>query len=429
MSARLGRFAVTTCLSLLPVVAHAQGHLLHGVGPVNSAMGGAGTALVEDSLAALAFNPALLAGVTGNQLTFSTEFLKDSAQIDTTLSGGPTGHAESSRETVIQPGFGWMCRKPDGKLAFGFGLIGIGGFRTDWPQDSASILFGQPPQGFGRVFSDYRLTKIPVALAYRVTPRLSLGASLNVYYAEYAQNPLPHDVYDVSETGERWYPGGGNMDGRFGFAAQFGFVFQATPKVAVAASLTTPQHFETFVWNSTHVDPTSVDYGQPRVLEAHLDGPLIVSFGTGLKLGTKTQVAVDGMFTKFEGVAGFGSPGGIVNGEIQPFGWRDVWTFKAGVQHQATDKLTVRLGYNYTQTPLRSEVILTAGTAAPATYQSHFCGGFGWKAFPFLTAETSIYYVPREHVIGPFPAPQGVAGTIDVSNSVTSLLIGLNFAF
>jgi long-chain fatty acid transport protein len=165
------------------------------------------------------------------------------------------------------------------------------------------------------------------------------------------------------------------------------------------------------------------------VLEAHLDGPLIVSFGTGFKLGTKTQVAVDGVFTKFEGVAGFGSPGGIVDGDIQPFGWRNVWTFKAGVQYQATGTLTLRAGYNYTQTPLRSDVILTAGTSAPASYQSYFCGGFGYKAFPFLTAETSVYYAPRNHVTGPFPTAQGTAGTIDNSNSITSLLVGLSFAF
>lgn len=128
-------------------------------------------------------------------------------------------------------------------------------------------------------------------------------------------------------------------------------------------------------------------------------------------------------------MAGFGSPGGIVDRVVYPFGWRNVWTFKTGVQHQATEKLTVRGGYNFSQTPLRSEVILT-GTGAPATFQNHFCGGLGIKMFPFLTAEASFYFVPREHVKGPLPdLDNRVIGTMDTSNKLTSGLIGLNFRF
>ncbi len=430
MSARLRLFGVVACLALAPLQARAQGHMLHGFGPVNSAMGGAGTALLEDSLGALSFNPALIAGIEGNQLSFTTEFFKDSGQIDTTLSGGPTGLGQSSRDFVIQPGFGWISRKPDMKLAVGFGLIGMGGFRTDWPEDTASILFGPRPQGFGRTFSDYRVTKIPLALAYRVTEKLYVGASVNVYYAEYAQNPLPQGVADVDATGARWYPAAGNMDGRFALGGQVGFVYQATPKASIGVSITLPQRYQTFKWNSTHVDPASVDYGKARVIQTQLDGPMILSFGAGLKPGPKTQIAVDGMFTKYEGVKGFGSPGGFIDGVIQPLGWRNVWTFKAGVQHRATEKLTLRLGYNYSQTPLRPEVILTAGTASPATFQHRFCGGVGLKAFPFLSAEASFYYAPREHVSGPYPAAQGgTLGTLDTSNQLTSALVGLNFTF
>jgi len=430
MSARFRLLVVLACLSLAPLPARAQGHMLHGFGPINSAMGGAGTALLEDSLAALAFNPALIANVEGNQLSFTTEFFKDGVEIDTTITGVASGRATASKETVIYPAFGWISRHPEKKLAIGFGLIGIGGFRTDYPQDTASLLFGQPPFGFGRVFSDYRETKIPVAFAYKVSPKLSIGASANVYYAEYALNPLPHDVFDVGANGARWYPSAGNMDGRFGIAGQFGIVYQATPKLSLGASFTTPQKFQAFEWNSTHVDPGSVLYGRARTLTLDLDGPAIFSFGAGLKLGEKTDVAIDGMFTKYEGVAGFGSPGGIIDGIINPFGWRNIWTFKAGVQHRATDKLTLRLGYNYSQTPVRSEVVLTAGTVAPATYQNFFCGGLGFKAFPFLTAEAAFYYAPRDEVSGPFPIVQGpVIGTVTTSNQASSAVIGLNFTF
>jgi long-chain fatty acid transport protein len=431
MSARFRLFVVVACLLLVPALAQAQGHLLHGTGPINSSMGGAGTALLEDSVAALTFNPALIAGVKGNQLSFTTEFFRDSIQIDTTLAlpGNPSGTATATKSTVVYPAFGWMSRHPEKKLALGFGLIGIGGFRADYPQDTASILFAPPPAGFGRIFTDYRLTKIPIAMAYQVTPKLALGASFNVYYAEFAVAPLPYEFYDQNAQGQRFYPSAGNMNGRFALGGQFGFVYQVTPKATIGASLTTAQDFSTYEWNSTNADPGSPDYGKHRTVSYSLGGPMIISFGTGMKLGSKTELAVDGMFTKFTGVDGLGSAGGIVNGVIQPFGWRDTWTFKVGVRHQATEKLNVRLGYNYSQTPLRSEVILT-GTGAPVTYQNHFCGGLGLKMFPFLTAEAAFYYVPREHVTGPLPIAQGVnIGTLDTSNQITSAVIGLNFTF
>ena len=417
---------VVMCL-LTPAPAAAQGHMLHGVGPVNSAMGGAGTALTNESLGALMFNPALIAGAQGNQISFATEFFKDGIEIRTTL-GGLTGDAHPSNQLGVIPAFGWMVRDPSKKLALGFGLIGIAGFRTDYPQDNASILFAQPPGGFGRIFTDYRVTKIPVAFAYQVTPKLAVGASLNVYMGEFAVAPLPYKVFDVSPNGDRWYPEAGALTNRFAVAGQFGFLLQATPMVSVGGSITTPQTCSPYEWNSTHTAPTSREFGQARRLDFDLDGPMIVSFGTGLK-GKRMQVAVDGMFTKYKGVEGFGSPGGIVDRVVYPFGWRNVWTFKAGVQRQVSDKLTARGGYNYSQMPLRSEVVLTA-TGAPATFQHHITGGFGFKMFPFLTAEAAAYYVPRQHVVGPFPDLDNVVhGTIDESNMLTSALIGLNFRF
>lgn len=419
-------FAV--CIALLPGAALAQGHMLHGIGPVNSSMGGAGTALPNESLGALMFNPALIAGAQGNQISFSTEFFKDGIRIETTV-GGQTGVMVPKNQLGVLPAFGWMMRDPNGKLALGFGLLAIAGFRTDYHQDDASILFAQPPNGFGRIFTDYRVTKVPVALAYQVTPKLALGASLNAYIGEFAVSPLPFKVFDVDVSGSRFYPEAGALTSRWAFAPQFGFFYQHNPMMSLGASVTLPQNFSPYEWNSTFANPTLPNFGRARTLDFDLDGPLIVSFGTALKPGDKTQVAVDGMFTKYKGVAGFGSPGGIIDGIVHPFGWRNVWTIKGGVQHQATEKLVVRAGYNFSQMPLREEVVLTA-TGAPATFQHHFTGGLGMRLFPFLEAEAGFYYVPRDHAVGPFPNLTGqVIGTIDESNKITSAQIGLNFRF
>jgi long-chain fatty acid transport protein len=416
--------------TLLPAMAGAQGHMLHGFGPVNSSMGGAGTALPNESLGALAFNPALLSAAEGNQISFTTEFFKDGLRIDLEL-GALKGRTEPTIAVGVIPAFGWQLRKPGGKLAIGFGLVGIAGFRTDYPQDTESIVFARWPQGFGRIYTDYNVTKIPVSMAYQVSPKVAIGASLNVYRGLLAIAPLPYKVFDVSATtGQRFYPLGGNLVPSWALAGQFGIYVKASDKVSLGASVTTPQNFQTYKWNSYIADPTSPVYGQHRTIDFDLDGPLMAGFGVGFKPNKKLSIALDGHFTKYSGVNGFGSPGGVVDRIVYPFGWRNIWTVKTGMQYQASEKLTLRLGYNHSQMPLRPEVVLTA-TGAPATFQKHFCGGFGLKMFPFLTAETGFYIVPREHVVGPFLDLNGelALSEMDTSNSIKSALIGLNFKF
>lgn len=430
-----GRLVLVSSLLALPVVTWAQGAAQPAAGPVNSAMGGAGTALPNESLGALMFNPALIAVTPGNQISFTTEFFKDSINIDTTLTaGGRTHRALSTSQVNIVPSFGWMSKKPDAKMALGFGLIGLGGFSTDYRQDTSSVLFSQPPDGLGRVYSTYSVAKIPIALGYQMSPKLSLGVSINVYVAQFAIAPLWSEDNDETYGGPdaRFYPEAGRPSQKFAVAAQLGFLYQASTSLSVGGSITTPQNYGNYEWNSTIADPTSPGFGTSRTLSYDLDGPMVISFGVGWKPGKKTQIAVDGMFTKYKGVDGFGDKGGIVDGIVYPFGWNDVWTLKAGVQYLATDKLTVRAGYNFSETPLRSEVVVSAVTA-PLSNQQRINGGFGYKVFPFLEANASFSYAPREHVTGPFRdinnVKNVVVGTVDVSNSVTSALIGLSFKF
>src|SRR6188768_1076529 len=200
---------LVACLASLPVPSFAQGASLHGFGPINSSMGGAGVALPEDSLNALGFNPALTTQVQGNQISSTSEFFKDSIQIHTTTNAGKSGDANPTSHLTIAPSFGWIVRDPKKKLALGFGLIAVAGFGTDYPQDTESILFAQPPNGFGRIWTGYQVTKIPVAFGYQVNPKLSIGVSANIYVGQFSVAPLPDGTFDTAANGDRWYPEAG----------------------------------------------------------------------------------------------------------------------------------------------------------------------------------------------------------------------------
>ena len=419
-------------VSVAPQAGWAQGHTLHGVGPVNSSMGGAGVALLNESIGALTVNPALIADVSGNQISFATEFFKDGLRVESRV-GSLRGSTDPTLQTGVIPAFGWIMRKPDGKLAIGFGLLGVAGFRTDYPQDSSNILLLPQPAGFGRIYTDYTLTKIPVAFAYQATPKLAVGGSLNLYRGTLAIMPLPVVAPDPSPSGTTFLPAAGNVVARFGASAQFGFLYKASDMVSVGASYNTYQKFEEYRWNSIVVNPETPAYGTHRQLNFRFDGPGTLTFGVGLKPNPKTMVALDGQWMKFDNVEGLGGPGGVdvVNHRLVGIGWRNIWTFKAGVQYQATEKLVVRGGYNHSQTPIRSEIAETS-MGTPATFQKHFTGGLGMQVFPKITADLGFYIVPREHVRGPLLSLQtGVVpdSEIDMSNSIKSVQIAFNFRF
>ena len=277
-----------------------NGNMLHGFGAVNSSMGGAGAGLwVDDPVGALMFNPALISQSDGNHVFFGTEFFKDGVGIDVTLANGITGTADPSSQLGILPAIGWTMQEEGSKLGFGFGLIAIAGFRTDYPEDPASIAFAQPPAGFGRIYTDHRVVKIPAAVSYQANDKLALGLSVNIYAGELAIAPLPWQVFDVvgDDDSNRFYAQGDGLDLSFAWSIQPAFFYEVSDLISVGGSLTTEQDFAEFRWNSTFAHPDDPNYGKHRRLGFDLDGPMNVTMGVGMssfcmsvsKLSTRTS--------------------------------------------------------------------------------------------------------------------------------------------
>ena len=409
-----------------------NGHLLHGVGAINSSMGGAGVALLEDSIAALHINPALLIKAQGNQISFSSEFFKDGLSVVAKVGNATTGTDATTQLGVI-PAFGWMAHKPGAPMALGFGLLGEAGFRTDYPQDSSDFLLLPQPQAFGRIFTDLSIVKIPIAFAFQVNPKLAVGFSFNIYRGSLAIQPLPVVQPDCAPDGNCWLPGAGNQVSRFGLGLQLGAYYELNPMVSLGFSYTTKQYFQHYQWNSTVENPELASFGTARILKFNLDGPQTVQFGVGLHPTKKLSLAADGKFIKYRGVAGIGGDAGVdtINHKLIGIGWRNIWVGMLGADYKLNDKISLRAGYNHGQTPIRSDFTVTS-MGTPSTFQKHFCLGAGLAVMPHVSADLGFYIVPKETVSGPILSLyRGVipSSQIDMSNSITSGLISLNFSF
>jgi long-chain fatty acid transport protein len=408
--------------------AQAQGFVLPGIGPVNNAMGAAGVALPEDSQAALMQNPALIAKSQGHQITFSTEFFKDGAHFDARI-GTFAGGTDGTSDLAVIPSFGWMGRIADkSKMVLGFGLLGVAGFRTDFPQDSSNPLLNPQPNGYGRFYTDLQIAKIPFAMAMQLNPKLALGFSLNLYRGVLAASPLPGSPADVSATtGAHFIASAANQVPRFGLGAQFGAVYDVNPMVSVGASYTTPQKFGQYKWNSTNADITSPNFGHARTITFNLDGPQILTFGAGLKPMPNLRLATDARHVKMGSVRGIGE-----NGQDSLIKWRSVWAVLIGAEYMVNPKTAVRAGFNYLQTPIVADrVAFSLGT--PSTFQKHFSFGAGTMVSNHLGFDLGFYIVPRESVSGPVLDPVSAAplpnSNVTLSNKLTSFQFGLNFKF
>lgn len=441
-----------------------NGHLLHGVGAVNSSLGGVSAALPVEVIGTLHINPALLTRFEGYQLGFGVEAFQDGPEATATFAPGSPGGAgsfttEGDTELGLLPAIGLLYHPQGRPWAVGFGLLAVAGFRTDWPQDPTNSIFAPQPDGFGTVKTNLAILKIPLALAYDVSPRLSLGGSLVVYQGALSISPLPPAPPDCTAP----TPGSGravdcffapaeNIVTSYALSLQLGVHYRLNDAWSVGFSYTSPQDFGDYEWNSFNAlpyiqDPQSgqqvrnPDYGRHRIVSYALDGPQIVSVGFAYDPGSRWRAGFDARWVDYSSVDGAGGAGGFKpDRSLNGIGWADILVGAVGVELKASDKVTLRGGFNYSETPIRSEVAFTS-LGTPPTFRDHYTVGLGVRATDKLELNLGAYYVPRREVSGPLlspflvPSPQTLdqqrvpGGTFTISEYIISGLASFTFRF
>jgi len=453
-------------LAALPALA-GNGHFLHGVGAVNSSMGGVSTGLPVEVIGALNDNPALLTELDDYQVAFGVEAFKDGPEATATFVNSPIGPGGSlvngsfttkgKTQLGVLPAIGFSYHPKGADWAAGFGLLAVAGFRTDWPQDSSNRIFKPQPDGFGAVKTDLAILKIPFSFAYRVSPKLSLGINLDLYQGALAISPLPPatPICTAATPGsgravDCFYSPAENQVSSYAVALQPSLFYRFADGWSLGLSYTSPQHFPDYKWNSfdalPYLNPGKVanpDFGKARIIRWKLDGPQLAAAGIGWQPNPQTKVGLDVRWVDYAGDKGAGGPGGFKpDRSLNDIGWRSIWIGAIGVEYKATPKVTLRGGFNYSQTPIRSEVAFTS-LGTPPTFKDHYCLGVGLNLTNHLEANLSGYYAPRHSVSGPLltafsvpsPGPQNIdqeivpGGTFTISEQIVSVLTSLTFRF
>jgi long-chain fatty acid transport protein len=422
----MNRKAITRLLVLAlaatPAAFAGDGHTLHGVGAVNSSMGGAGVALGIDTLGGLLLNPALATQQDGSHFAFSAEYNQAKNSVSSSIAfpfGTVRGKTNDAGDRVLIPAFGWTHHDAGSNFAYGIGFLGLAGFGVDYPQDATNPLLSPQPNGFGRVYANYQLLKVPTVLAWKLSEQFSLGISLNAAYAQLTANPAGFASPDCSgPQGPCFFPSVNN-DGAWGYGAGIGLQYKLTPTLALGASYNSKTKFQAFEWNSTVANPNLPTYGTGRKIRQQIDMPAVAIAGLGWTPTPGLSVAVDGKWINYADAAGF----------KDALGFKNITVGEIGLQYKPTDRVAFRAGYNHSQIAV-PENRTFATVEVPAIFKDHYCVGLGYQATRILKLDAAYYHVPQNSITGPFLGATGpVPGTsVTTSIGMDSVVLTFNFA-
>lgn len=405
-----------------------DGHVLHGVGSINQAMGGAGIATSIDAIGSNYNNVSSLSFLPRSSIEFGAElFMPDRSLSGSAVlpTGGRVGGTVDSktREAVI-PSFG-LAYKTEGPWTFGFSAIGIGGFGVDYPANLPNptgrfnpVALPQKFGGFGAIDSNYQLLQMTPSVAYQVNKDLSLALGFNLDWASLSVDPWPATPPNASG-----YPSGSHAASAWGQGFTVGATYQALSNLAVGLSFKSPQWFNDFSWNSQHPD------GTPANFKFRLDYPMIVGAGLSYKPVDDLTLATDVKWINYKDTEGFQAknfaptPTGPY---VRGFGWQDIWTVALGAQYKLNQRFTLRTGYNYSDNPIPSSQQFF-NVFAPAIVQHHITAGLGFNVTPDLDLNLAYYHAFQNSKSGPFisngapgypPLNQAIPGT-QVTNQMS----------
>ncbi|NQU41126.1 MAG: outer membrane protein transport protein [Lentisphaerae bacterium] len=297
-----------------------NGDNLMGVGAVSRGMGGVGIAMPQDSVSAVFNNPAALAacpcGVQSESVFGATIFAPNpSAKITLPTPTGPvTLEGSSGGQAFVIPAVGVTMSLSD-SWRMGVGAYGVSGMGTDY-RDQKWDLDGDPSNGYeGDLYTKLEVMKFVGMASCQVSDSLALGAALNGSY-----NSLDLEQGSAHDYG---------LGGQFGALLNLG-------AVSIGAAYTTPE-------KSTHRNVYNFDafMGDSDQDDLVLESPASYGVGVAVTPAQTLVIEVDAKYLDWANAKGY-----------QDFDWESQWVFAIGAQVQATEKVTVRCGYNYGKNPV-----------------------------------------------------------------------------
>lgn len=428
--------SIAVLLASLPFQAQAAGFYIQeqSVSGLGSAFSGSVTNI--DDASTVYFNPARITELDGIQIQAGAHLLIPNAELTNTgstenialgggaITGGDGGNPYSPSPV---PNF-FATYQISNQFWAGLGVTAPFGLANEYD----SNWFGR----YDSIKTDLTVMDIQPSVAFKANDQFSIGAGLNIQYADAELTNAVSDIATGLGTlkGDDWSIG-------YTLGAQYkpfdGTTFGASYRSAISHTLE----------GRSSVSGTAVnDFDVAG--EADLDLPDIATFGVAQDINEK--LTLQGQTTWFgwnnfqditaitkeaiNTTGGGGSinlaPGGVISSVLQNY--QTTWAFAVGAEYELDEEWTVRGGMQFDETPTTDQYRTTRTPDGDRTWLS---GGATYKlndSFDIDLAATYIWIddeevsVTRNNSFSPVTATTVSA---DTEGNVGIVAIGLNYKF
>jgi len=332
----------------------ANGTLADGVGAKSMGMGGAFTAVADDT-SSMFHNPAGLIRQEGKTAEAGVNLMYPRPHYNKVNNQG----ASSEKLVWTLPQLGFIDKNETAKFGWGIGAFTVAGLKVKYNLNNTT--FGYQPYE-----SNLILSKVVPTIAYKLTPKLSLGAGLNVGLQNFGLK-LPYVIQTGVLAGTNTL-----VDIKthgVGYGGIFGLLYEISDKTTVGLTYNTKMDVElhggtplsTVAFGSAHYD-VNIPYHWPQ------------TFGIGLahKPSPKLLLASDVVWVDWsadnehltlklsEGTnSTINALAGSTNiTDLLPLNWKDRFVFHFGTEYYLNPKVTLRAGYIYGKSPIPDSTLV-----------------------------------------------------------------------
>jgi long-chain fatty acid transport protein len=332
-----------------------------GNGMAAHGTGGAGLSNANEAMSGFD-NPALISQ-TGDSMSMGFSVFMPDRQVDMTAVGAPEPVVSDNKVFAI-PQVAFTSKINDG-MSWGIMVNAMGGMNTDYRTG---------PNGAGSAQTvDLSGMLVAPTMSFALGKNASVGASLLVGYINFRTRNL----FGTGLSDE-----GSNV----GYGVKLGADFKVTDGISVGAVLQPKISVDEFDFFKNFLTPMGFTG------DAALTLPNLAGVGAKFKVGNSMNIVTDLMYYQWTSVEVF-----------EFFGWDDQFVLKAGLEYSATDKLTLRAGINYGESPIQggNRTGNDGGDAAfanyafPAISEQHVTVGLGYKMDKNMTVNAYYLYSPE----------------------------------
>lgn len=400
---------------LTSAVAEASGFQVNLQGQKQIGMGHVGTGLALDE-ASIFFNPGALSHLRQNGFMVGVSPLVSKTAYRELTPGNTTAQTHNPLGTPFQV-YGTFG-STEGPLRFGIGV---------YTPFGSSVVWGNYWQGrFGLTELSLQAINIQPTVSYRITNKLGIGAGFVYSFGSVnLQRSIP--LQDANGT-----EGRAELDGKgSGIGFNAGIYFQPTEKLSLGLTYRSKVEMKVKEGEANFTTPAAPPIAArfpDTQFEATLPLPANISFGVGFRATDKLLIAADVQHVQWSAYESLRFDyADQVNGTTfseSPRNYKDSFAYRLGIQYGATDKLALRAGIYFDQTPVQN------GYLTPETPDADAIGssvGLSFMLTEKLSLDASFLYVNRQERTDEANLSGGIPGTFKSVGYIPGFALSYKF--